>query len=354
MKIKMIYTATLAVLFLDASYGGALKKSFTKDEQSKSINIGEQSEAFSAEKGTSGSSEQNRESSIEEVDSTSATAPSAGASTSTEKKKIAGDPIVLRINGKKEYRRSQILADMKAIPPQMVQGVSPDKLFELLRDQKSSTYLMIEQAKKAGLDHTKEFLDRLDQLKDELLGRMFLIKELAPKAENVSTLKARYTKYLVEFKKGKEFKIYHIMAASEKEINDVLASLGKGEDFSELAKSKSMAPSKDKGGEEGYIPVDLMPAQIKDKVILLKAGEYTKEFVKTENGYHLFKVADIRDTTPQKYEEALPMLKQLVMHEEMVKLIERLEKQAKVEKFNEDGTPVVVNKEGKTNSPAVI
>jgi peptidyl-prolyl cis-trans isomerase C len=337
MKTKMIYTAALAVLFFDVIQGGALKKSFTKDEQSKNIDIGEQQNPPAEEENDSKPAVPSK--------------PDASAD-SSEKKKIVGDPVVLRINGKKEYRRSQILADMKAIPPQMVQGVSPDKLFEILRDQKSSAYLMIEQAKKAGLDHTKEFLDRLEQLKDELLGRMFLIKELAPKAENTSTLKARYTKYLVEFKKGKEFKVYHIMVASEKEAGEILASLGKGEDFSELAKSKSTASSKDKGGDEGYIPIDLMPAQIKDKVILLKAGEYTKEFVKSDSGYHLFKVADIRDTTPQKYEEALPMLKQMVMHEEMVKMIERLEKQAKVEKFNEDGTPAVSSKE-KTSTPSV-
>ncbi|MDR1982477.1 MAG: peptidyl-prolyl cis-trans isomerase [Holosporaceae bacterium] len=352
MKIKVIYTAALAVLFLDATYGGALKKSFTKDEQSKNLDIGGQN-ASSEEKDNSEPKEQVSKSSMEETNSKRAADSKPNVSSnSTERKKIVGDPIVLRINGKKEYRRSQILADMKAIPPQMVQGVSPDKLFEILRDQKSSTYLMIEQAKKAGLDHTKEFLDKQNQVTNELLVRELLIKELSPKVENESALKARYTKYLIEFKKGKEFKIYHIMVATEKEGNDILASLEKGDDFSELAKSKSSAPSKDKGGEEGYIPIDLMPPQVKDKVILLKVGEYTKDFVKTENGYHIFKVADIRDTTPQKYEEALPMLKQVLMHEEMVKLIERLEKQAKVEKFNEDGTPVGPMKE-KLASPSV-
>ena len=139
-------------------------------------------------------------------------------------------------------------------------------------------------------------------------------------------LKARYTKYLVEFKKGKEFNILHIMVNTEKEIKEVLAALAKGEKFSKLAGEKSVAPSKDKGGDEGYVPIDMMPPQIKDKLIYLKEGEYTKEYIKTDNGYHVFQVVSIRETSPQKYEEAIPMLKQVIMHEEATKLLDRLKK----------------------------
>ncbi|MDR0632304.1 MAG: peptidylprolyl isomerase [Holosporaceae bacterium] len=350
MKAK-VTCAMAALAFASSSlvHGGALKKNFNKDEQSKNIDIGEQSSSPAEEpKETPQPSEKQKdETSGNEKASAEATVPSSsesteaadGASPTEEKKKIGGDPVVLRVNGKKEYRRSQILADMKLVPPQMVQGVAPDKLFVMLRDQKLNAYLMIEQAKKAGLDRTKEFIDRVEQLKEELLGRMFLMRELAPKAENESALKARYTKYLVEFKKGKEFQIFHIMVSTEDEAKGILAALERKEDFSKLAKEKSMAPSKDKGGEEGRIPVDMLPPQIKDKIILLKTGEHTKEYVKTDDGFHIFKVGEIGETSPQKYEEALPMLKQLIMHEEMTKMLDRLEKQVKVERFNEDGTP---------------
>lgn len=359
MKVKMTCAAAaLVVASSDAVHGGALKKHFDKDEQSKNINIEEQNASPAEETETtsrpSGKQKDESNGSAEASVPSSPESTEAADSTSLtdEKKKIGGDPVVLRVNGKKEYRRSQILADMKLIPPQMVQGVAPDRLFEMLRDQKLNAYLMIEQARKAGLDRTKEFIDRVEQLKDELLGRMFLMRELAPKAENESALKARYTKYLVEFKKGKEFQIFHIMVNTEEEAKEVLTALEKGEDFLKLAKEKSAAPSKDKGGDEGRIPVDVLPPQIKDKIIFLKTGEYTKEYVKTDNGFHIFKVGEIGETSPQKYEEALPMLKQLIMHEEMTKMLTRLEKQVKVERFNEDGTPAAPKTKASTSSPA--
>jgi peptidyl-prolyl cis-trans isomerase C len=257
-----------------------------------------------------------------------------------KEKKIVGDPIVLKI-GRKEFRRSQVLEDMKGLPPQLVKGVDPDRLFAMVRDQRMSTYLMIEQAKKAGMDKTKEFLDRLDQMKEDLMARIFLMKEILPKAENESALKARYAKYVMEFKKAKEHHLYHIMATSEDEAKNVLAELAEGKDFSDVAKRKSVAPSKEKGGDEGFIPLQILPSPMKEKLQALKDGEYTKEAIKTDAGFHIFRLTESRDSVAQKYEECKEALKQMVVQEEVMKLIERLEKQYNVEKFNEDGSPYV-------------
>ncbi len=353
MKIKTgCALAVLAFLCFDTANGGALKKYFIKnadveikdnaEEQKPADNtVANSSEGATTEaKETSTSNkETSTTDSKDESSKEEAAAPEAKEeAVPGENKKIVGDPIVAKV-GKKEFRRSQILKDMKNIPPQLIQGIAPNKLFEMLRDQKISTYLMIEQAKKAGLDRSKEFLDRIEMLKEDLLGRMFLMKELGPKAGSETALKARYAKYVMEFKKDKEYSLRHIAIKTEKEAKDILASLAKGEDFAKLAKEKSFAPSKEKDGDEGYIPSNAMPDFVKKPITAIKKGDYNKEAIKTDNGFHIFKVEDIRDSSPLKYEEAKNMLNQLIFQEEMVKLMDRLMKQAKVEKFNEDGTP---------------
>ncbi|MDR2646066.1 MAG: peptidylprolyl isomerase [Holosporaceae bacterium] len=342
MKARVMCISTLlATMFFDVN-GGALKKHFSKGEQSEKINIEEQKASSEGVVSTAsnGSVEvQKSESTVTVPEQPATESPTAAPATApTEKKEIVGDPVVLRINGRKEFRRSQILDAMKTIPPHMLQGLTPEKIFEILVEQKLHAHLLTEQAKKAGMDRRKEFCDSVEQFKEDQLGRMLLMVELSPKIENESALKARYTKYLVEFKKCNELKVFHIMVNTEAEAKGVLAALGNGEDFSKLAREKSIAPSKDKGGEEGYVPVDMLPPQIKEKIICLKVGEYSKEFTKTDNGYHVFKVADIRETTPQKYDDAVPMLKQVIMHEEATKLLDRLKKGAKIERYHEDGT----------------
>ena len=175
-------------------------------------------------------------------------------------------------------------------------------------------------------------------MEEALLLRFYVIKHIAPKANVEATLKAEYTRYIAEYKKVKEYHINHIVVSTEDASKAVLADLNAGKDFGEVAKARSESPTKESGGDEGYIPLEAFPAEVKDKISALKKGEFTKEAIKMGNGFNFFKVVDIRDSTPMKYDEAKEMLKQLVLRKEMLAKVTELEKQAKIEKFREDGT----------------
>ncbi|MBR1734400.1 MAG: peptidyl-prolyl cis-trans isomerase [Alphaproteobacteria bacterium] len=334
MKIKSnLATIVLSLFVAESLYAGALSKDFKNKEsdaveQSSDMNSITSSDTEAAKKDNNATE----------------TSKNNNSTTVTPKKEIKGDPVVAKIGRSKEFRRSDVLKVVKTLPAQMTQGMSEDKLFSMCLDQLVASYLMVEQAKKAGMDKSKDFTERLDNVKNDLLARTFLMKEVAPKAENESALKARYTKYLVEFKKMIETEIFHIMLSSEDDAKAIIARLDKGEDFGKIAKEKSLAPSKDKNGEEGYIVIDVLPSSIKDKLSSLKKGEYTKEALKTDNGYHIFKVGNSRDTSPQKFDEVKDGLKQLIVQEEIVKLVDRLVKQFNVVRFNEDGSPITEKK----------
>ncbi|GHU12905.1 hypothetical protein FACS189449_07450 [Alphaproteobacteria bacterium] len=336
MKIRLICVAVALSFF----YGGfASTKGASASNASSGGKKAEKKDADSGgEASGTGSSGTSTDADVPAVSSPDATA-SAGA----EKKKIVGDPVVLRI-GRKEFKRSHVLEDMKLLPPHLIRGIDPDKLFGMLRDQKMSAYLMVEQAKKAGMDKTKEFIERLEQMKEELLARAFLMREIALKAESEPALRTRYAKYVTEFKPVKENHLYHLVVASEAESKAALDELAKGKDFGEVAKAKSVAQSREKGGDEGFVPIQILPSPIRERLQVLKSGEYTKEALKIpgqggEGTYHIFKITESRDSTVQKFEDCKDALKQMVVQEEVMKLIDRLEKQYKVEKFNEDGTP---------------
>ena len=263
----------------------------------------------------------------------------AVASNPEPKKPIVGDPVVLKI-GNKEFHRSQVMEDAKMLPPQMLQSVPSEKLFTMLQDQKVRNYLLIEHVKKLGLENSKEFREELEHAREGLLLRMYIIRNIAPKAENEATLKARYAKYRAEYKSMKEYHLLHIMVSTEDAAKNIINELNSGKDFATLAKEKSEAPTKEAGGDGGFVPVEILPPEIKSKVSPLKVGEYTKEAVKLENGFNIFKVTEIRDSTPMKFEEAVDMLRQMILRDEMTKVLNDLEKKADVKRFNEDGSPI--------------
>ncbi|MDR1551409.1 MAG: peptidylprolyl isomerase [Holosporaceae bacterium] len=336
-------------------WGGALKKSFEKNEP-KQIEIeghkgGASAESPSASGGQSlpEPASSSQESSTEATRHTSepasvadgnASGPSAAQQVVSggHAKKIIGDPVVARVNGK-DIRRSQVLKLIAQLPPAVMHSVPPDKVFELLREQALRMKLIVDQAKKAGLDKSKEYIEQLELVRQELLMREYMMRTFGPRVSDESARKAAYTRYLVEFKKEIQFQLYHIMVDSEEKAKKVQDRLSNGDDFSKVANEDSVASSKTRGGEEGYVAVSMLPPVVKSAIVMLKDGESTIKGVKIENHWHFFKVGGRKETAPVNFEDARNMLEQRIMQDEMSKELDRLEKQAKVERYNEDGTP---------------
>jgi len=328
MKLKLV-CASAVVMFLccDLTWGGALKNSFTKGRN----------EIESQNKETEKNGERPQISKSDaSSESTSKTATNwTQPEKAPKKKEIEGNPVIYRI-GNKEIHRNEILADIKSLPTQLVQQTPADKLFDIMKRQKLMTYLVIEQAKKAGMDRQKEYIQQIEKLKERVLFENYLVKELEPKASNETALKQKYQRYLVEFKSGKEVKISTIVLNTEKEAKEVIAALNKGAPFDKLQKNKGLALSEN---SDQYIPVSRIPEDLRNKFKQIEKNAITKEPVKIANTYHVLKITDMRDSKPGTFEEIKPILSQLILRDEMDKLIRKLESQYKVQKFNEDGTP---------------
>jgi peptidyl-prolyl cis-trans isomerase D len=93
----------------------------------------------------------------------------------------------------------------------------------------------------------------------------------------------------------------------EEKAASVLEKAKKGEDFAELAKQFSDDTTKSKGGDLGYYTESQMLKDFKDKefadaVFSLNKGAIS-DLVKTDYGYNIIKVEDIRDESVKPYPE---------------------------------------------------
>ena len=330
MKFKLgCASAVLMFLCFDATWGGALKKHFTKN---KAPDI-EQNESVKSDK----DSPKAEDATAKQDSSAAKDDKTKKQEAPKEKKEIKGNPVIYRI-GKKEIHRDEILEDIKSLPPALLQQASSDKVFDLMKRQKLMVYLVVEQAKKAGMDREKKFLDQIEKIKERVLFENYLLKEIGPKASDEKALDDKYKKYLLEFKSEKEIKISTIALSTEKEAKEVIEALKKGAPFDKLQKEKGLGVS-EKG--EQYMPVAAIPEDFKKRFKSITKNEISSEPVKLMEAYHVLKIVDMRDSKPGKPEEVKPILSRVILKEEVDKLIERLEKQYNVQKFNEDGTPEV-------------
>lgn len=94
-----------------------------------------------------------------------------------------------------------------------------------------------------------------------------------------------------------EYHARHILVKTEGEAKKLIADLGKKANFADLAKKHSLDPGSAKnGGDLNWADPAAFVKEFSDALVALKKGEYTKAPVKTQFGYHIIKLDDIRPT----------------------------------------------------------
>lgn len=150
------------------------------------------------------------------------------------------------------------------------------------------------------------------------------------------------------FQKSDEVKASHILVRvpadanettkkeARKKIESVQSKIKAGGDFAALAKEQSDCPSKEKGGELGFFGRGQMVPPFEKAAFALKPGEVS-DIVETEFGYHLIKAQEKKPASTVEFDEVKGQIKQMLTQEklqkEIILLVEKLKKNAKVERF---------------------
>ena len=211
----------------------------------------------------------------------------------------------------------------KKIKEKPLSEIYPNIVNELINQ-----HLIIKQAYKDKLDQQKEIVEILKKNKDQIMAEYWLNNFLT---NNTSEEKIQnfYTKYLENFKTFKEFNASHILVKEEDEALQIIEQLKIKSEFSKLAKSYSIGPSKKNGGNLGWFRSGQMVKEFEEAVLKLKKGKITKKPVKTKFGYHIIMLNDIRDSQPKKIND----IKQQIVKRIKQNSLSNLEKQLRKNKI---------------------
>ena len=196
--------------------------------------------------------------------------------------------------------------------------------------------LLLKEASKAKIESDKEFQERVNDIKEQLLIETLLKKKITADTQmSEDDLKKYYEEHKEEFKKDGEIYTRHILLKTEEEAKQVQAKLQKGEDFTELAKKYSIDPNvKASGGEIGFQPKgSLIPEYENAAFKLTKVGQVSG-IVKTQFGYHIIRLEGAKPPSYVPLEEVKDFIKQKNAQEKqkevLEKYIEELKKNAKI------------------------
>ena len=201
-----------------------------------------------------------------------------------------------------------------------------------LHDQIINLEVWAQEGHKLGLDATDDYKNQLELTRQTILARELFGEFEKKNPVTDEEAKADYDKQIGAAVAVKEYHARHILVATEKEAKDVLAKLKKGAKFEDLAKKLSKDPgSGAKGGDLDWAGAGNYVKEFADAMTALAKGETTKEPVKSQLGYHIIRLEDVRDAQLPKFEEAKPQIVQQLRQQKMTKYQEELRAKAKVE-----------------------
>lgn len=244
----------------------------------------------------------------------------------------ADDPVVAKVDGS-EIHRSEIVAMKDRMAQQMpqIQAMPLESIFANLVDQAVSQRLLLSAAKKANVADDAEFKKQLDQVRDSLMQRAFLTREVEKRLTD-DKLRTAYDDLLKNNPPEDEVHARHILVDNEKKANELIKKLKKGASFEDLAKSDSKDDGSGKrGGDLGYFSKSSMVPEFAEAAFAMKPGDVSDKPVKTQFGWHIIKVEDRRKSTPPAFEDVKEQLRGQMADGVIDEIVGELRKNAKVE-----------------------
>jgi peptidyl-prolyl cis-trans isomerase C len=244
---------------------------------------------------------------------------------------FAADTVVANVNGS-DIKMSQ-LADYG-------RQMGPQAPYEAVLEVAINNQLVYELAKKEKMDADPEVKAALKRAEAQLMAQALMQKKVR-NAVTEEAIKARYDMAVKNFQPQEEVRARHILVDTEDGAKSIIADLGRGSDFAEMAKARSSDKgSGAMGGDLGYFVKAAMVPEFANAAFAMRPGEVSKVPVKSQFGYHVIKVEDKRMASIPPYDQAKPVIARQIADDIQEKMVVELREKAKIKRFKPDGTPL--------------
>ena len=200
-----------------------------------------------------------------------------------------------------------------------------------LREEVITREIFMQEAQKLGLDATDDFRTQMELVRQQVLIRELITDFQKKNPVTDADAQAEYDKF-ASANAGKEYKASHILVEKEADAKAIIASLKKGGKFDVIAKKSSKDPgSGANGGALDWAAAGSYVKEFSEAMVGLEKGKMTEVPVKTQFGYHIIRLDDVRETQLPKFEEVKPQILQQLQQQKLAQFQQDLRAKAKVE-----------------------
>jgi peptidyl-prolyl cis-trans isomerase C len=221
-----------------------------------------------------------------------------------------------------EALSQQVAAQGKPVTPEMTAQIKEEVI---------NREVFMQEAQKRGIDATDDYKLQFELARQAILIRALFADYQKKNPVTDADVKAEYDKFVAS-NGGKEYRASHILVETEDEAKKLIAEIKKGGKFADIAKKSSKDPgSGANGGDLDWANAGSYVKEFSDAMSKLEKGKMTDTAVKSQFGYHIIRLDDVRQAQLPPMEQVKPQISQQLVQQKLGAFQKEMRDKAKIE-----------------------
>ena len=225
------------------------------------------------------------------------------------------------------------LARVEALAQQVAASGRPvdDQVRAQLKEEVVLREIFMQEAQKRGIGATEDFKTQMELARQTIMIRTLFAEHQKKNPITDAAIQAEYDKF-VAANGGKEYRARHVLLETEDEAKAIIKAIKGGAKFEDIAKKSSKDPgSGANGGDLDWAAAASYVTEFSEAMVKLDKGQMTDEPVKSQFGWHVIRVDDVRQAQLPKLEDIKPQVLQQMQQQQLSEYQRGLREKAKVE-----------------------
>lgn len=225
------------------------------------------------------------------------------------------------------------LTRVEALAQQVAAAGRPvdDQVREQLREEVILREIFMQEAQKRGIGATDDFKTQMELARQTIMIRTLFADYQKKNPITDAAIQAEYDKF-VAANGGKEYRARHVLVETENEAKAIIKSIQGGAKFEDIAKKQSKDPgSGANGGDLDWAAAASYVTEFSEAMVKLEKGQMTSAPVKSQFGWHVIRVDDVRQAQLPKLEEIRPQVLQQMQQQQLSEYQRTLREKAKIQ-----------------------
>jgi peptidyl-prolyl cis-trans isomerase C len=213
----------------------------------------------------------------------------------------------------------------------VAQGRATDspQLREQVKKELIGREVLLQEADKQGLGNRADVKAAVDNARQSIIINAMLADYVKKNPVSDAAVKAEYDRYKSQVG-DKEYHARHILVDTEQQAKDIIAKLKGGAKFEDLAKQSKDSSANNGGDLDWASPASYVP-EFSKAMTSLQKGAITETPVKTQYGYHVIKLEDVRPAKVPAFDEVKGQIAEALQQRKLAEFRESLLKKAKIQ-----------------------